>query len=624
MNQLNTRTKAIGRRIAVLTMLVLVVAMCLSGCVGNKKAAAKQLTPQSIPAQAEGGNLSVGQLNGIVGMLVSAYDDVEFDVQDRLIAASRGYDMQAVDFKDADVDPTQLGTGDPVAIAKNLIKVANDRAEDAKKISADFYENLNEQDLNLLVWAFQTTVDVTGGEGVIANILKGIGKMINFLSFGRYYIIGICLFAIIVELLMLPFAIKQQKNTIQQAKLRPKEMAIRNKYKGRTDQVTQQKIQKEIQELYERENFSPFSGCLQLFLQLPIILALYQIVIDPLHYVLGMAPGVSTALTSYYTAARAAGGLGGTLASGSGSIEMLSKIGNLQGFQGIESFLYYTEGNGTQIWNVVNAVKELPNFNIFNINFGLNPDIQRPDWLLIVPVLTFLVYFFSMRLSRKFSYQPVQQEGGTDRQTACSNTMMDVSMPAMSTFFAFMVPGVIGVYWMFRSVIGTLKQFIISRIMPMPQFTEEDYKAAAREMAGRAPKRVEKSERAGRVRSLHHIDDEDFADTRERALAQKAAMEEEQRRLQAERAEKTPFAAPEMKEEPKKDAPARKKGKKKKTEQAAPVEETSEETVEETVEETAEETTETAIEVETAATETTEESKENDTTAEETDGEEKN
>ena len=35
-------------------------------------------------------------------------------------------------------------------------------------------------------------------------------------------------------------------------------------------------------------------------------------------------------------------------------------------------------------------------------------------------------------------------------------------------------------------------------------------------MAGKAPKKVEKSERAGTVRSLHHIDDEDYESPAER------------------------------------------------------------------------------------------------------------
>ena len=67
--------------------------------------------------------------------------------------------------------------------------------------------------------------------------------------------------------------------------------------------------------------------------------------------------------------------------------------------------------------------------------------------------------------------------------------------------------------------------------MPLPTFTEEDYKQAAKEMAGKRTV-VKKSERAGSVRSLHHIDDEDYEDTRERALARKAAIEAREREEQ--------------------------------------------------------------------------------------------
>ena len=74
----------------------------------------------------------------------------------------------------------------------------------------------------------------------------------------------------------------------------------------------------------------------------------------------------------------------------------------------------------------------------------------------------------------------------------------------------FIVPGAVGIYWVFKSLIGMVKQFILSKSMPLPVFTEEDYKAAERELLGKQPKKIQKSENVGKVRSLHHIDDEDY------------------------------------------------------------------------------------------------------------------
>ena len=74
---------------------------------------------------------------------------------------------------------------------------------------------------------------------------------------GNQYILALLIFAVLIELLLIPFAIKQQKNSIKQASLRPKEMAIRKKYAGRYDAQTKQKVQEEIKALYQKEGFNP-------------------------------------------------------------------------------------------------------------------------------------------------------------------------------------------------------------------------------------------------------------------------------------------------------------------------------------------------------------------------------
>ncbi len=535
-----------------LLVAALALTLLLGSCASRATAKATLTLTDTITA-VEGGGMSADQLKNVGKMLVTVYDDAEFDVRDWLIAATRGHDMLAEGFNDANA--TGLGTADPVATAKNILDKANAKASDSNKISAENYANLNALDLQRLVDNFKTTVDVEAKGGLWDKLLSAVGAGLNwitkYLGFGNY-LLGICIFAVVVEILMLPFAVKQQKNSIRQAHLRPKEMAIRNsnKYKGRNDQVTQQKMQREIQELYQRENFSPLAGCLPLLLQFPILIALYNIVIDPLHYVLGQATSITGAISSYYTAARAAGGMGMTMSgSTASSISFLAEAKSLEAFRGISDFAYFN--NGSAVWDSLSKIGEIPNFTVLGKNFGVAPSLASVDVLLLIPILTFVVYFFSMRLSRKFNPQP-GQDAATDRQVACSNSMMDVSMPLMSTFFAFMVPGLIGVYWIFRSLLTTLKQFIMSRVMPLPTFTEADYKAAAKEMAGKAPK-VEKSANAGKVRSLHHIDDEDFDDTREKAMERRALLEEKEREENAKKAKSSPFGATELKDDPTED-----------------------------------------------------------------------
>lgn len=362
-------------------------------------------------------------------------------------------------------------------------------------------------------WA-ETEVNLTADSGFLNKILSWIGIFLGWITKvmpANSYILTLFIFAIIMEIILLPFSISQQKNTIKQSMLRPKEMAIRKKYAGRNDQATQQKMSQEVQELYQKENYNPMSGCLPLLIQLPIIMILYWLVIDPILYMFNGSAEFKNVLYAYITTATENGGLGLKLSSTNGSIEILSKINELgaEAFEGIKTFCANGEAVFAQIEDI--AAQSL-NFNIGPVNLGITPSFTPIDkaqyWLLAIPVLTFVSYFFSMRFSRKLSYQPGQDSG--DKQMACSNKMMDFTMPAMSVWMTFVVPGAVGIYWIFKSVLGVVKQVIMSKAMPLPKFTEEDYKAAERELLGKQPKKVQKSENAGKVRSLHHIDDEDY------------------------------------------------------------------------------------------------------------------
>ncbi len=338
------------------------------------------------------------------------------------------------------------------------------------------------------------------------------GYVIRFCNkiLGNQYILALFLFAIIIEVVLLPFGIKQQKNSIKQARLRPKEMAIRKKYAGREDAPTKQKMSMEIQELYQKEGYNPMGGCLPLLLQFPIIIALYNIVMRPLQYICGLSTetikGLVSTVNSYGYDFNAE-----TVVSR--NVDLMSKVreilaGDPTAFSDLQGFDL--------------TLSDMPNLSIFGgaLDLGATPSFTTFNWLLLVPVLTFVVYFASMKLNRKLSYQPMSD----DKAMGCSNNMMDVIMPLFSVYITFIVPAAIGVYWIFKSIIGVGKQWILKKAMPIPTFTEEDYKAAEKEMNVRIEK-APKNKSGKVVRSLHHIDDEDFEDTREAAIKRREALE---------------------------------------------------------------------------------------------------
>ncbi len=457
------------------------------------------------------------------------------------------------------------------AYALQILRDASELSKDDVNVPTA----LTEADANAIIEEMQTAVDLENNGNFLDKILRAIGSGLNwatkYLTFGtNNYILSLLYFGLIIEILMLPFAISQQKNSIKQAKLRPKEMAIRNRYKGRNDQATMQKVNQEIQELYQKENFNPMSGCLPLLIQLPIVMALYYVVIDPAFYVLGQAKAFSTAIAQYFTTSAAAGGFGGTLNSDRGTIEILSKLGELgiDDFASLKNFAYFSNAEECfeALQEIVNA--GIPSFNIGSWNMGLTPWSAVTGggeffaghwWLLLVPVLTFAVYFGSMKINRKLTYQPTT--AANDKATGCSNNMMDIMMPMMSVYIAFIVPAAVGLYWMFKSVLGTVKQLIMKKAMPIPVFTEEDYKAAEKEMYGKNPKPVKTSNSGTgnpNVRSLHHIDDDEY-DAKGNYIGRPEVKEENEEKSEPEtkgKNKKAPAMAEPLKDESDKNAPA--------------------------------------------------------------------
>jgi len=308
------------------------------------------------------------------------------------------------------------------------------------------------------------------------------------------YAIALFLFALIIKVVLFPLGIKQQKNSVKQAMLRPKEMAIRKKYAGRDDQATRMKMNEELQQFYQSENYNPAGGCLPLLVEMPIIFALYNVITSPLKYLMNWSEDVIAAVSARITELEL---------TAVNHIDMIKVIkADFASFADVvpEGF----------------TVDMFPNFNVFGdfLDLSMVPSFTEPSWLLIIPLLTFLASFGSMKLTRRFTYQPQ-----TDEQTAMSMKIMDFTMPLFSVWIAFTVPATIGLYWVYQNILSAGRQMILYKLYPVPKFTEEDYKRAEMEMKGKMTK-AEK--RKAKVRSLHNIDADDEAAVTESKTAEES------------------------------------------------------------------------------------------------------
>ena len=328
-----------------------------------------------------------------------------------------------------------------------------------------------------------------------------------FDSFTGNYALTLLLFTLFFKLVLLPLGIKQQKNQIRMAALRPKEEVIRKKYAGRTDRATMQKMQQEIMELQQKENVSPFGGCMPLIIQLVLIMVIYTIIRQPLTYICGMAQDAVIDLGKTL-------GLAVT-AENFSTFDQIKAISTIEAKGGAEAFI-----------GAFPALDHLPNLDLFGLNLGVTPmevmrSIDRKEVAgvgvptivdvlvyMIIPVACFLLQVLTMKLTRKFTYQsPATQEA--QAQGGCSMKIMDWMMPLMSLYFCFNFASAIGLYWIYSNVLSFAQTVILSKAMPIPKITEDDIRAAEKELKAKGYDTRKSSEKI-RVRSLHHIDDDDY------------------------------------------------------------------------------------------------------------------
>lgn len=93
--------------------------------------------------------------------------------------------------------------------------------------------------------------------------------------FGNNYGLSIVVVTLIIRCALLPLMIKQTRSTKAMQALQPEMAKLREKYSSK-DQATQQKLQQEMMQLYKTHGVNPLSGCLPIFIQMPVLFAFYH------------------------------------------------------------------------------------------------------------------------------------------------------------------------------------------------------------------------------------------------------------------------------------------------------------------------------------------------------------
>ncbi len=255
------------------------------------------------------------------------------------------------------------------------------------------------------------------------------------------YLLSIFLLTLIVRLLLLPSAIKQQKNSAKQVRLNAKVNKIRQKYAG-----NQQKIQEETQALYQREGFGAANmGCSSLAITMIVMIGLYEVIYRPLSGVLKFSTETVEKLKT---------ALGIVVdASKKGSTDRMSELQILNKFS----------ENKDKIADILKAeqIEALENFkdnfNIFGIDLSLTPDRSEISILWLIPILAFL----TAMASSVFMYIRQRKQNPDMAKNPAMGCMTFMS-PLMSLAFTFMFPAGVGVYWIISNIFAFIQQVALA------------------------------------------------------------------------------------------------------------------------------------------------------------------
>lgn len=351
-------------------------------------------------------------------------------------------------------------------------------------------------------------------------ILGPVAKLLGYIMEGIFFVIdkigipniglAIILFTIVIYLLLMPLTIKQQKFSKLQVKMNPELQAIQKKYKNKKDNDSMMAMNMETQAVYAKYGVSPSGSCIQLLIQMPILLALYRVISNIPAYV-GKVKDAFFPLVD-------------KLINEQGSVEFLQTFRNATMYQkqfenenfigGVTSYVQNTfvdvlNTASTAEWaslkdhfsslsaDIDHTLSLLDQYNNFlglsmsNSPFFTFHEARAAGSVVMmiaafaIPVLAAVTQWINVKLMP-------QQETNTDNEQ--QNTMMqsmktmNMIMPVMSAVFCYTLPAGMGLYWVAGAVVRSIQQILINK-----HIDKMDLDEVIRKNEDKAKKKMEKA-----------------------------------------------------------------------------------------------------------------------------------
>ena len=246
---------------------------------------------------------------------------------------------------------------------------------------------------------------------ILGMIMNGIFYVIDFIGLPNVGL-AIILFTIVVNLLMMPLTVKQQKFSKLSAKMNPELQAIQAKYKNKKDNDSMMAQNQEIQAVYAKYGVSPSGSCVQLLIQMPLLFALYPVIYDVERYVQAIKNATAD----------------------------------------VQKFLTIPDISMSP--SQMMAAKT---------TFDVSP-VVIVITCVALPAISALTQYISLKLSQKITGSNQQQSNAND-MAAQTMKSMNITMPLFSLWMVYSLSAGIGVYWIVSAVVRCIQQVIINKYL---------------------------------------------------------------------------------------------------------------------------------------------------------------
>ena len=284
--------------------------------------------------------------------------------------------------------------------------------------------------------------------------------MVLFYNLTNSYGLALILFSLTVNLVLMPFMAKSKKSMMRTTRLQPRIQELQRRHEG-----NQQKLNAEMQKLYQEEGFNPASGCLWSLLPLFLLFPLYSIIRLPITRMMMADASVVDSLSELFT----------------------EQVSNLSARAAGYKEIILTNLAHTN-WSSIPEELKTKGLMDINLNFLGVPLGDTPDWRVIftgpwtwAAIGLFLIPFISAGLSWvSMKVSTAINPTTADAQSQSMSKSMNMMMPLMSVVFCFMMPAAMGIYWISNSVFGMARDYALTKYYKKQLDIEDAERLAAR------------------------------------------------------------------------------------------------------------------------------------------------